>query len=404
MRFPFLRMLLILSGLSSAHADFGNWFIVDQRVAHRLDSANESLSFRFTCPEDITVTAASVFCADAKVPPAYTLSIQGDSNGAPSTEVLTRQDLVPSPSRWMTIPLASAPLEKGKVYHLVLKADLYRGSDHTVGICDPDHYASFATTLPLNGIRPGDGSKDPMANCLFQEKGRWETLGQEPVYALFGLGDRFQGNPYDEPGAQPIYGQDAAGNPAQGRWSGEALHFHCGFQAQALAVRVRKVGHPKAPLHYVILKHEFRIHKCVAMADGVALDPGKAGDRYQWVTIGWQGLAAANFSPECWFLALHTDSGKASTSHEGCEDCYLLSDAGNSGGLARADDLGFDGGPHLSREIYNLLNGSGLQWQDDFERDANVGALGPFCPEVPGFQPRPIPTPLPLSRSEGLFP
>jgi hypothetical protein len=72
--------------------------------------------------------------------------------------------------------------------------------------------------------------------------------------------------------------------------------------------------------------------------------------------------------------------------------------------LARADDLGFDGGPHLSREIYNLLNGSPLKWQDAFERDANVGALGPLCPEVPGFQPRPIPTPLPLSRAEDLFP
>jgi hypothetical protein len=243
-----------------------------------------------------------------------------------------------------------------------------------------------------------------MANSLFLAEDHWEKLGQEPLYALFGLGDRFQGNPYDEPGAEPIYGQDVSGDPAQARWSGQALHFHCGFPAEALAIRVRKVGNPKAALRYVILKHEFRIHRCVPMAEGTALEAGQANDRYQWVTIGWKGLAAANFSPECWFLALKSDAGKASSRPEGCDDCYLLSDMGSSGGLARADDLSFDGGPHLSREVYSLQNGSELKWKDDFERDANVGCLGPVCPQVPSFQARPIQTPLPLTHLEGLFP
>jgi hypothetical protein len=400
----FKRTFLFLTIVAVAHADFGNWFVADQRVEHRMDSADKKISFRFTCPEDITLTAASVYCSKTRSSPAFTISIQDDDHGKPSGQDLSRQNFVPASGRWMTIPIASTPLEKGKIYHLVLKADLYRGGEHTVGICDEGHYASFASTLPLNGTRPADKSLDPMTNTLSYSKDHWEKLDQEPVYALFGLGDRFQGNPYDEPGSQPIYGKGSSDDPAQARWSGQSLHFHCGFPAQALAVRVRKVGNPKTPLKYVILKNEFRIHRCIPMAEGMALESNQASEKYQWVTIGWDGLAAANFSPECWFLALKTDSGKASSNPEGCEDCYLLSDVGNSGGLARADDLTFDGGPHLSREVYNNEAGADYKWQDVFERDANVGALGPTCPAVTGFQPRPIPTPMDLQNLEGIFP
>ncbi|HVZ81209.1 MAG TPA: hypothetical protein VHE12_10515 [bacterium] len=405
MKFHFILTLLFLGTLSPAEADFGNWFVVDQRVPHRLDSPDQRISFRFTCPEDITLTAAAVYCDQASHPPAYTLSIQGDDHGLPSGQDLSRQDLVPSPERWMTVPLDTAPLIRGQVYHLVLRADLYRGGDHQVNPCDKDHYASFASTTPLNAFRPGDGSPDPMANTLLLAKDRWVKKDQQPLYALFGLGNRFQGNPYDQSGSQPIYGMGPDGDKAHARWSGQSLHFHCGFQAQALAIRVRKVGHPKTPLRYVILKNEFRIHRCVAMAEGTALEADRSSVRYQWVTIGWKGLAAANFSPECWFLSLRTDSGRASSSYpEGCEDCYVISDVGNSGGLARADALSFDGGPHLSREVYNDQGGAGDLWQDIFERDANLGALGAVCPEAPDFQARPIPTPFDLDHLEGTLP
>lgn len=402
MSFPkFFFLLLVLSVTTPLWADFGNWFVADQRLEIRLDSPNQKLSFRFTCSDDMTLTDASVYCTAAQAPPAFWVTLEADDHGHPSGERLSSQSFLPAAGRWLTVPLDHLPLQKGRTYHLVLEPDLNRGGEHPVGRIDDGHFASFGVTAPLNHRHPDDGSPDPAANALILERDHWKELDQQPLYVLYGLGDRLQGNAYDDPGVRPIAGTNATGDKTRALWQGQALHFHCGFQAKALAVRVRKKGHPTAPLKFVILKNEFRIHRCVPMAEGVALDPGQAPSRFQWVTIGFNGLAAANFSPECWFLALKTDSGRASTDGKDCEDCYQLSDLGNSGGLARASNLTFDGGPHLSRAVGNDQAGAELQWRDDFERDSNVAVLGPVCPEVPPVKIRPIPTPIPLKDARG---
>ncbi len=280
-----------------------------------------------------------------------------------------------------------------------------RGGDHPVGVIGPSNYASFLSTDVQNHMHPDDGSPDPAANMMLFENNQWKELNQEPVYAVYGDGKQLQGNPYDDPGLRPIYGNGDAKDKSHQVLQGEALHFHCGFQAASLVFRVRKQGNPKYPLNYSVLKNEFQIHQTFPVHSGVALAPAQAGTSFQWVTVGFDDPRTSDFSPECWFLVFQTDSGKASKDTPGCEDCYLLSDVGNSGGLPDAANLTFDGGPHLSREVYSTDGGSASKWFDEFERDANVGALGPPCHITPFGEPQQlIPTPMPLDGDKGFQP
>jgi len=98
-------------------------------------------------------------------------------------------------------------------------------------------------------------------------------------------------------------------------------------------------------------------------------------------------------------VVFQTDSGRSAKDGHSCDDCYLLSDMGNSGGLSNGDYLTFDGGAHLSRAISS--NDGWKTWTDDFERDANVVILGKYSV----FDPTPVPSiPTPLPWAKGLIP
>ncbi len=395
-------ILLMLLVAPPTRADFGNWFVANKRLSTPLKSSEQKLSFRFTCQDDMNITAAAVYCMEASNPPAYLVSIQEDEQGLPSGQFLTSSSYIPLAKSWSTVPLDSIPLIKGKVYHLVLEQDQKRGGDHPVGLIGPSNFASFLSTDVLNHLHPNDGSPDSETNVLYFDGRRWRELDQEPVYALYGAGSQLQGNPYDDPGVRPIYGNGDPNDKSHQVLQGQAIHFHCGFLSGYFAIRVRKQGNPTTPLNYRILKNEFQIHKTYTIHSAVALNPDQVSTNFQWVTIGFDDKNASNFSPECWFLVFQTDSGKPSKNFPGCEDCYILSDVGNSGGLANAANLTFDGGPHLSRAIYSIDGGNPSHWIDEFERDDNVGALGPSCHNSP-FEDKSelIPTPLPLDGDKG---
>ena len=392
----FLCLVILLTNTPVAWSDFGNRFVVNKRLSTTLNTSDEKLSFRFTCQADINVTAAAVYCMDATKPPAYIVGLQEDNNGIPSGEFLTFSSYIPRPQSWSTVPLDSVPLIKGKVYHLVVEQDVKRGGDHPVGTIGPDNCASFLSTDVLNHIHPNDGSPDPQTNVLSFENDHWKPLDQEPVYALYGAGSQLQGNPYDDPGIRPIYGNGDPKDKTHQVLQGEALHFHCGTLSSAFAIRVRKQGNPKSPLNYMIEKNNFQIHKTYPIYSAVALTAEQVPTAFQWVTIGFGNRSVSNFSPECWFLVFQTDSGSPSKNDPGCEDCYIISDVGNSGGLADAANMTFDGGPHLSRAVYSTDGGNASHWIDEFERDTNVVAIGPDCPTYPQREFPSLPTPLPL--------
>jgi hypothetical protein len=262
---------------------------------------------------------------------------------------------------------------------------MLRGGGHPVAVIGDSNHASFLTTDVLNHMHPNDGSLDPQSNSLFFENGKWRELNQEPVYAIFGIGDKSQGNPYDDPSIRPIYGKTL---------QGEALHFHCGGNVKTLAFRVKKEGHPAAPLKYSILINDFSKHKCLPYCTGVASLPDQTSSQFQWVTVGFPVTMTNNFRAECWFFVFQSDSGRSSNNKSGCEDCYAISDTGNSGGLAGAADLTFDGGPHRSREVHSEDGGNPLHWIDEFERDANIIVGIPTCPDSEPDEVKPIPTPL----------
>jgi hypothetical protein len=393
--------LLVFWGPSISWADYGNRFVAGKRLSTVIDSSSKKISYRFTCQEDMTLSAVAVFCLEAVDPPAYRVSLQPDEKGRPSGTPLAFSSVIPRAKSWLTLPMGAPSLLKGNVYHLVIEQDQTRGGDHPVGAIGPGNFASFLSTDVLNHLHPNDGSPDPQSNTLFQEKDGWKELNQEPVYAVYGLGSRFQGNPYDDPGVRPIFGNSPSKDRSHQVLQGEALHFHCGFPATSFVIRVKKQGNPDAPLKVLILKNEFHIHKCFLVHSAVALTAEKAPSDFKWVTIGFDDKSASNFSPECWFIAFQTDSGKESKDPPGCQDCYLLSDVGNSGGLANAANLTFDGGPHLSREIYSLDGGSSMGWLDEFERDVNLEATGYDCPPLQPLEFRPIPTPLPQEYDQG---
>lgn len=386
---PFsFQFLFLFLWTSSAMGDFGNRFVADQGLAVVLNSPALKISFRFTCQDDMSLTAASVYCLDALAPPAYLVSLQGDMNGFPSGISLASSRYTPRAKSWSTIPLGSALMLKGKVYHLVVESDLLGGGHHPVAVVDSIHFASLLSTDILNHLHPIDQSPDPAANTLLFEKEKWRTLDQEPVYAVYGTGSHFQGNPYDDPKVLPIFGKTL---------QGQVLHFHCGYPAKALAFRLRKVGNPTAPLKYQILAHNYKSHVCRVLTSGTFLGPEQSPSLFKWVTFGGLIPEASTFPAECYYFVLQTDSGHESKAKGACENCYELSSVGHSGGLAQGSDLTFDGGAHNSRATCSMDGGNPAHWIDDFERDANIVAIGPVCPvsESRAFDPLPTPVPLP---------
>ncbi len=370
-----------------SHAEFGNRFIANKRLATPLQNSEQKLSYRFTCQADMTANAAAVFCVESIHAPAYLISLQEDKDGEPSGTPLTAYSFVPKSQTWTTIPLDPFPLVKGKVYHLVLEPDMLRGGGHPVAVIGVSNYASFLTTDTLNKIHPNDGSPDPQANSLAFKDKKWALLDQEPVYAVYGQGDQSQGNPYDDPGIKPIFGKTT---------QGECLHFHCPCQVQSVAFRIKKQGNPTTPLKFNVLINDFYMHKAIPYYSQMVQATKEVSSHFQWVTVGIPMPTSNSFRAECWFYVLQSDSGHIADNSVGCEDCYAISDVGNSGGLAGAADLTFDGGPHLSRAVYSTNGEDPFRWIDEFERDANVTADNSPCPAPPDREYKAIPTPLPI--------
>src|ERR1035438_7985505 len=88
----FVLFVLLLLAVNPARGDFGNWFVANQRLSTPLDSAEKKLSFRFTCQDDMTLSAAAIYCVEASNPPAYEISLQADVKGSPSGEPLRSEE------------------------------------------------------------------------------------------------------------------------------------------------------------------------------------------------------------------------------------------------------------------------------------------------------------------------
>jgi len=347
------------------------------RMANNLNGSDQKISFRFTCHQDMSLIGISFFCEEVKNPPGYKISLQEDKNGIPSSVPLESSSITPRGGCWNSAFINNLSIFSGKVYHVVVEHDAFRGGQHPVGIIDAGHYASVAYGDHLNAFEPRDETPDSHLNVLAFEDGKWQVLNRQPLFAIHGSGSKFQGTPYDSFGELPIHGNGTPGNPSDDVIQGEVLHPHSGLPATGFAIHVRKHGHPNAPLKYRVYTNNFLQHLTVFAFSGLALLPGQATENYQWVTMGIKKEDHAQpFPPECRYVVFQTDSGRPIPQAPGCEDCYLISEVGNSGGLADAADLTFDGGAHVSRESISLDGGS--TWEDHFERDANVVILGPL--------------------------
>jgi hypothetical protein len=381
-------VILFLFGSTPVHADFGCHFIVNARLSTALDDGSKKLSYRFTCRQGMDLTDISLYCEEAKESPGYLVSVYGDEKGYPSGDPLGSAGFVPLGRSWTTVPVGHIVLQGGTTYHLVVEQDKNRGGGHPVGLIGPNNFASFSYTDVPNHLNPTDEVPDPQQDVLVFEKGYWRALGRQPLYALHGGGFHVQGDPYESYGALPI-----CGNMSQG----EALHAHCTINPTGFAVRVKKKGNPSLPLNYRVYKNDFLHHTTTFYFGGTALQPAQVTNSFQWVTIGIKPQDhPSSFPPECTYVVFQTDSGRPIAGEPGCEDCYLLSENGNSGGLPMAAEMGFDGGPHLSRAASSTDGGK--TWIDKFEWDANIVILGAAC--APSTPPaiKPVPTPEPLPR------
>lgn len=392
LKFPLLPSLLLLLSAQAAWADFGCHFVVRSKTSLALDSSEKKISFRFTCPKDMNLTGASFYCEKTQRPPAYRLSLREDERGSPAKTLGTSR-ITPKGAGWNTASFSDLPLYGGKIYHLVIEYDTHRGGTHAVGTIGPRNFASISCTSPLNPFNPRDERPDPGANVLASEGNRWKALDLQPLYALHGSGLQSQGNPYDDFGELPIHGNGTPQDASDDVLQGEALHPHGGVDPKGLLLRVRKQGNPTGPLNYRVYRIDHLNHTTNLVFAGRALDSDQVPRSFQWVTIGFGPKDhPQSFPPECRSVVFQTDSGRSSAGTSACDDCYLLSAVGNSGGLGSGDDLGFDGGAHLSRAVSS--QDGWTTWTDDFERDANVVILGPYkrieLSPVP-----PIPTPIP---------
>jgi hypothetical protein len=378
---------IFIFGSSKSRADFGFDFVGNRRVPLTLDSPEARLSLRFTCRQDIALYAASVFCLEAKQSPGYRLILEADAHGQPSGITLSCSSFVPAGKTWATLPMDGVSLRKGSVYHLVLQADINRGGIHKIQSCDKDHWASFVATDVENHFLPADSAMDPSQAVLMGKGKRLEDQGVQGVYALFGSGGAVSGNPFDDPGCRPIYkGEKGL------LWQAEALHPHCGTNATAFKIRIKKQGQPGADLVYKIYRIDFLVHQTTMIVSGTAQTASRAPADWQWVHVPFPSKMQS-FAPECTYFALGSESGQAAEEAPGCKDCYLLSDMGVSPVLAEAAVLTFDGGPHLSRAASSW---EAKNWGDEFERDANIVLLADPCARQPIPEPPVFPTPAPL--------
>lgn len=390
-----LIFVLALLPASSAHPDYGVHFVNDSLLKTVLDQGESKISFRFTCLKDLDLIAVSFYCVQSLTPPAYKIGIQEDLKGLPAGTFLESSSITPKGESWATVPINHLSLRAGTVYHLVIEQDKTMGGQHPVGIIDAAHFAAVGYGNNLNLFDPRNETPDPKMNVLVFEKNKWNIVNHQPFFALHGSGSKFQGVPYDQTGELPIYGMGTLGDHSRDVLQGECLHPHYGFTPTGFAIRIRRQGHPSSPLNCRVYSNDFMHHKTALVFSCQALLPAQIPVSFQWVTIG---LPLENrppaFPPECRYVVFQTDSGRAVSQAPGCEDCYLLSEVSNSGGLASASDLTFDGGAHLSREATSTDGGA--NWVDAFERDANVVILGPvnFSPGLP--TPEPIPTPPPF--------
>lgn len=393
----FLLLLLIAS---PSRADFGNRFILNSRVSIALDGHEKKISFRFTCRKDLNLIGASFFCEKSQRPPSYQVSLREDEAGKPSANLLGFSRITPKGGGWNSLAFSDLPLEAGKVYHLVIEFDANRGGSHPVGVIGAENFASIAATTPLNPFHPRDALPDKRLNVLLFDGTSWKELGLQPLFALQGSGLQSLGNPYDDFGERPIHGNGTPNDPSDDVMQGQALHPHGGINPQGFLVRVRKQGTPSGPLNYRVYSIDHLRHKTKLVYSGIGLNQDQISTSFQWVTIGLDPNSSLQaFPPECRCVVFQTDSGRSAKDGHSCDDCYLLSDMGNSGGLSNGDYLTFDGGAHLSRAISS--NDGWKTWTDDFERDANVVILGKYSV----FDPTPVPSiPTPLPWAKGLIP
>ncbi|HET9870058.1 MAG TPA: hypothetical protein VFR02_06140, partial [bacterium] len=403
MRLPWITpslTLLLWSSTLPLWADYGSTFIANSLLSSVIQASDQKMAFRFTSRQDANVIGLSIYCTAAQDPPAYLVSLQEDKDGAPSGVPLGNSSVVPLAGRWITLPVDNIPLAQGKVYDLVIEHNVTRGGFHPVGVIGPKNQAAFGYTDRPNRMDPQDGKADPRLNVLSYEGGKWKALDRQPLFALHEAGDQLQGDPYDDPGSLPIHGNGTPSDPSDDVLGGEALHPHCAFMAKAIRARVRRQGRPDAPLNYRVYTIDYRRHQSSLAFEGEALAPGRASDAFQWITIPLRSADhPQGFPDECRYIVFQTDAGRAVPQAPGCEDCYVLAEAGNSGGLPDACDLTFDGGPHLSREAWS--HDGGATWVDAFERDADIQLLGPDCSSMITNSPpqtHPLPTPPSLYR------
>ena len=386
--------LILFFACSGAYADYGCHFLLNSRIAFPLNDGTKKISFRFTCRQDMSLIGVSFYCEQSENPPGYKVSLEEDNRGFPSNKVLESSSVTPKGSCWATVPFNNLPLLSGKVYHIVLEQDKTRGGQHPVGVIDGHHFASIAYGDYLNAFDPRDEKPDPQLNVLSMAEGKWKVLNRQPLYTLFGSGSKYQGVPYDSFGGLPVHGNGTPDDPSDDVLGGEVLHPHSGLIPTGFTVRLRKEGHPTAPLKYRVYTINFLQHKITLAFSGLAALPSQITGDYRWITVTVKKEdQPQGFPAECRYIAFQTDSGHPSAQAPGCEDCYLISEIGNSGGLAEAADLSFDGGAHVSREAFSTDGGA--TWQDAFERDANVVILGTLSiPPGPQLS-SPIPTPEP---------
>jgi hypothetical protein len=388
-------LTFFLSGL--AYADYGCHFVLNSRLETPLNAAGKKIAIRFTSRQDMSLIGVSFYCEQAVIPPAYQVELREDIKGMPSTAILESASVTPKGGCWNTVPFNNLPLFPGKVYHIVIEQDATRGGQHLVGIIDSQHFASIAYGDHLNPFDPTDEKPDPRLNVLTFDGETWQTLDRQPLYALHGAGSKYQGNPYDSFEELPIHGNGTSQDRSDDVLRGEALHPHSGLSAKGFAVRLRKQGQPTAPLNYRVYVINFLQHKTTLAFTGQALQPDQVTDSFQWVTIGiHKEDHAQSFPPECRYVVFQSDSGRPVSQSPGCEDCYVLSEVGNSGGLGEAADMTFDSGAHRSRETFSIDGGA--TWIDRFERDANVVIIGDLGATGESPELGDIPTPEPWYR------
>jgi hypothetical protein len=212
-----------------------------------LEEPEQKVSFRFTSKYTGEIESLAINLLDYEFDNRSKIQagLQADDNGEPSGVWIGRPGHETSEAdrnSFVTIELEqSAPLLKGRVYHLVIQTtELAVNTNEHIPV---KMYNLHAPAHPLNEEDLDVTWPDEMMNTLYYDGASWEERNDWPIFVVKFADGRTQGQPYSLAAPWVIYGE---------RYVGQEIVPTTNYVAEKFGFSVAAMGEPSGKLCYEV--------------------------------------------------------------------------------------------------------------------------------------------------------